>query len=375
MRRILFGLFLILMLIPALAAAQDFPPQVQKALDDLNQRLGLELTLRDFNWRYSKNIYPDSSLGCPQPGIAYTQGNTPGYKVELDVKGITWDYRVSNDISRITLCSPLATPTPTPLPTYPPPIFQPNVVTANSTATPAACVNAPPARLIIGLQARVRLGISNIVRQAPGESSGFLGELPVGRAVYVLDGPRCASDMAWWYIADTQSRLIGWTSEGVINPQAQTSFEYWLEPIIPVGYVTATAAVTLPTLAFIGTNTPNGFPTAMPVRPTATSTLTPTATLAPVFPTVAATVCDTSVPPRLVVGARGRVTPGIPNNLRAGAGSSTTYVGEIPPGGVFTVLEGPKCASGLAWWHVNYNSLNGWTPEGQAGDYWLEPAL
>ena len=101
MRRLLFGLFLALLLVPALATAQDFPPQVQKALDDLNARLGLSLTLKDFNWRYSKDIYPDSSLGCPQPGIAYTQGNTPGYQVELEVKGLTWDYRVSNDLSRV----------------------------------------------------------------------------------------------------------------------------------------------------------------------------------------------------------------------------------------------------------------------------------
>jgi hypothetical protein len=143
MRRILFGILLMCLLIPALAAAQDYPPQVQKALDDLNARLGLQLTLKDFNWRYSQKIFSDASLGCPQPGIAYVQANTPGYQVELDVKGLTWDYRVSSDLSRVTLCSPLATPTPTPRPTYPPPIYQPNPVTADSTATPAFCPNAP----------------------------------------------------------------------------------------------------------------------------------------------------------------------------------------------------------------------------------------
>ncbi|MBA3875132.1 MAG: SH3 domain-containing protein [Anaerolineae bacterium] len=374
MRRILLGILFICLLLPALAAAQDFPPQVQKALDDLNQRLGLELTLKDFNWRYSKNVYPNSSLGCPQPGIAYTQGNTPGYQVQLDVHGLTWDYRVSNDLSRVTLCSPLATPTPTPLPTFPPPIFQPNVAVPGSTATPTFCPNAPAPRLINGLMAQVQPGVPNIVRQAPGESSGLLGQLPANEVVYVLDGPRCASDMAWWYVADTRSRLVGWTAEGIANPQAQTSNEYWLSPIIPPDYATPTPASALPELP-LSTNTPNVPPTATIILPTFTPSLTPTATLAPVFPTVAAAVCNASVPPRLIINGHGRVTPGIPNNIREGAGTSTKYVGEIPPGGVFTILEGPTCASGMSWWKVNYNGLTGWTPEGQAGDYWVEPAI
>jgi len=363
MRRILYGFFLFLMLIPALAAAQDFPPQVQKALDDLNTRLGLQLTLKDFNWRYSKNIYPDTSLGCPQPGIAYPKGNTPGYQVELDVKGLTWDYRVSNDLSKVTLCSPLATPTPTALPTYPPPIYQPNVVSPDSTATPAFCPNAPVPRLIIGLQAQVQPDLTNVVRQAPGQSSAYLGELPVGRVVYVLDGPRCASDMAWWYVADTESRLVGWTSEGANDTQAQMPSKYWLAPIIPPGYALPTLTVTPPAFPVLSSNTPGPSATATLIRPSPTVTLMPTATLTPIFPTTSTTICDATVPPRLVIGSIGHVTPGIPNNIRAGAGTSTTYVGEIPPGGVFTVLEGPKCASGLAWWKVTYNGLTGWTPE------------
>jgi uncharacterized protein YraI len=59
--------------------------------------------------------------------------------------------------------------------------------------------------------------------------------------------------------------------------------------------------------------------------------------------------------------------------MRQGPGSSTAYVGEIPPGGVFTVLDGPRCASGMAWWQVSYNGLTGWTPEGQGSEYWVEP--
>ncbi|MBI1279631.1 MAG: SH3 domain-containing protein [Anaerolineaceae bacterium] len=375
MRRLLHGIFLFLMLLPALAAAQDFPPQVQKALDDLNTRLGTQLTLKDFNWRYSQNIYEDNSLGCPKPGIAYVKGNTPGYQVQLDVKGLTWDYRVSSDLSRVILCSPLATPTPTPLPTFPPPAYTPLPVSADSTATPTFCPNAPVPRLTIGLLAQVLPDFTNIVRNAPGQSGGYLGELPVGRVIYVLDGPRCASNMTWWYVADTQSHLIGWTSEGMNDPQAQMPTQYWLAPVFPEGYVTAAPIATLSGVSALITNTPGASPTATRIRPTATITLVPTMTPSPAFPMTSTTICDASVPPRMVIGAAGQVTPGIPNNLREGAGSSTKYIGEIPPGSLFTVLEGPTCASGLAWWKVNYNGIIGWTPEGQKGDYWIEPVL
>jgi hypothetical protein len=220
--------------------------------------------------------------------------------------------------------------------------------------------------------AQVSSGTPNIVRQAPGQSGGYLGQLPANEIIYVLDGPRCTADMAWWYVADTQSRLIGWTSEG-------QGTDYWLAPVYPPDYVTATpsptAAIgTVPTLIPFATNTPDAA-VNVPIRPSPTATVfVPTATPPTFYPTTTAIVCNATLPPRLVVGRSGRVTPGIPNNIRAGAGTSTAYVGEIPPGGVFTVLEGPQCASGMAWWKVNYNGLTGWTPEGQAGEYWVEPA-
>ncbi len=78
---------------------------------------------------------------------------------------------------------------------------------------------------------------------------------------------------------------------------------------------------------------------------------------------------------RLVVGQSGRVIPGTsPNNLRDQPGTSgTTVVGEVPAGGVFMVTGGPQCSDGLIWWLVNYEGTVGWTAEGDASAYWLEP--
>ncbi|NLX09300.1 MAG: SH3 domain-containing protein [Chloroflexi bacterium] len=83
--------------------------------------------------------------------------------------------------------------------------------------------------------------------------------------------------------------------------------------------------------------------------------------------------CPSGLPSRLVVGGRGRVTPGLPNNLRAQPSVWSWRVGQIPGTGVFDVINGPVCANGMAWWHVRYNGVTGWTPEGQGTTYWLEP--
>lgn len=39
----------------------------------------------------------DGSLGCPQPGLMYTQALVPGYHVVLDVNGAQYDFRVSQN--------------------------------------------------------------------------------------------------------------------------------------------------------------------------------------------------------------------------------------------------------------------------------------
>jgi uncharacterized protein YgiM (DUF1202 family) len=92
----------------------------------------------------------------------------------------------------------------------------------------------------------------------------------------------------------------------------------------------------------------------------------------PPSPTAVAT-CNTAPPPRLVVGRNGRVTPGLPNNIRQQPTSNSALLGQIPTGGVFSVIAAPVCANGFYWWQVNYNGTVGWTPEGGSGQYWLEP--
>lgn len=41
--------------------------------------------------------WPDGSLGCPEPGMFYTQAVEPGYWVELEVEGQMLDYRLTEN--------------------------------------------------------------------------------------------------------------------------------------------------------------------------------------------------------------------------------------------------------------------------------------
>ncbi len=45
--------------------------------------------------------FPDASLGCPQPGMAYAQVITPGYRVFVEADGRRFDVRVAGNHGRI----------------------------------------------------------------------------------------------------------------------------------------------------------------------------------------------------------------------------------------------------------------------------------
>jgi hypothetical protein len=46
--------------------------------------------------RSEQVVWPDGSLGCPQPGQLYTQALVNGYRVVLEQGGDRYDYRVTD---------------------------------------------------------------------------------------------------------------------------------------------------------------------------------------------------------------------------------------------------------------------------------------
>lgn len=45
--------------------------------------------------RAESRVWPDGSMGCPQPDVVYTQAEMPGYWIVLAHAGREYDYRVS----------------------------------------------------------------------------------------------------------------------------------------------------------------------------------------------------------------------------------------------------------------------------------------
>jgi hypothetical protein len=83
--------------------------------------------------------------------------------------------------------------------------------------------------------------------------------------------------------------------------------------------------------------------------------------------------CDSLLPPRLTIGGRARVLPGLANNLRASASRDSERIGSVSGGIEFEVLAGPVCSGGYFWWQIRFDGLTGWTAESGDGNYWLEP--
>lgn len=84
--------------------------------------------------------------------------------------------------------------------------------------------------------------------------------------------------------------------------------------------------------------------------------------------------CPGVLPTRLSVGALGRVTPGLANNVRAEPNTGAAAVGQMDPGTAFTVVGGPECGEGYTWWYVQVGDLVGWTAAASASEYYVEPA-
>jgi len=96
----------------------------------------------------------------------------------------------------------------------------------------------------------------------------------------------------------------------------------------------------------------------------------------PHAPARAQAPCGDAPAPRLIAGQTARVVPGngIGNNLRASATASAVALGVLADGEIVTVVAGPTCAENLNWWQVRrWNGQTGFTAEGNAGAYWLEP--
>jgi hypothetical protein len=74
----------------------DSGAPVVAAKADLAERLGVDETQITVISAESVD-WPNSALGCPEPGRAYSQAITPGYRIVLAVDGATYAYHASRN--------------------------------------------------------------------------------------------------------------------------------------------------------------------------------------------------------------------------------------------------------------------------------------
>jgi hypothetical protein len=83
---------------------------IKAAKEDLAQRLNMPVA--QISLAEAKSVvWPDSSLGCPQPGLLYTQVLTDGYLFLLEAQGKTYEYHANRDTS-IIYCENPSPPIP-----------------------------------------------------------------------------------------------------------------------------------------------------------------------------------------------------------------------------------------------------------------------
>jgi len=78
---------------------------IQSAKEDLSADLAVpvgELEVVDF----AEVVFPDTSYGCPEPGMMYAQGTQEGYLLVLSAKGEQYPYHGGRDQAPI-LCKPM----------------------------------------------------------------------------------------------------------------------------------------------------------------------------------------------------------------------------------------------------------------------------
>ncbi len=149
-----------LVLMPAAAHENQDNSDIalKKAVTYLSKQLGK--TVSGQGYSYQVNTYPDSALGCPEPGVQYTLGPYQAYQFTIPYAGTNYDVRVSFDLTVTVLCTKIPTSTPVPTDTLPPTIgpsdtpaptntpLTPSETaippTSNGTAT-APSTNTPPA--------------------------------------------------------------------------------------------------------------------------------------------------------------------------------------------------------------------------------------
>ncbi len=230
MRIILSLILLGVLILPGTALAQTPPEPINDALAAISDLVGESVGLGDLSgWRWTEQTYNDNALGCP--GRAGGEARfVRGYAFTLVYRGVTFDYRASEDGSISFLCNtpdlsalqaqPSA-PQPTATVALPPPVVSEPVAGAQFPC-PVAATGDVPSRLQLGTTGIFGGDTALSIRAEPSRTAPAAGTIQPGEGFTVLAGPSCGPTFVWWEVQTDNAR--GWLAE--IAPDGA----YWLRP-------------------------------------------------------------------------------------------------------------------------------------------------
>ncbi|MBN2044422.1 MAG: hypothetical protein JW757_05320 [Anaerolineales bacterium] len=86
-------------------ASQGLKDLIERAEQDLASRLSIDAT--EISVVEAREVvWSNSSLGCPQPGMAYADVLTPGYLIVLQAKNFNFEYHASTGTELIFCQNP-----------------------------------------------------------------------------------------------------------------------------------------------------------------------------------------------------------------------------------------------------------------------------
>lgn len=232
LRMLLLGVFLAGL--SAGAAAQGAPDQIKDALEAFNQRLGTQFTLNDFLWTWEQQTFPDSHLGCPQPGVTAFQTSITGYRFLFTYAGDTYEYRVSADRTLTLFCG-IVGEMPDTGPDVAGSIDDPRILSNSLCGAPPENVLYPRTRLAAGIEARVATASPVNLRTEPNNAAPLTAQIARGELIQVLNGPVCDAQGTLWVQVDYNG-LTGYTPEAL-------NTDYYLEPMPPSAEVPRDSAL------------------------------------------------------------------------------------------------------------------------------------
>ena len=85
------------------ASGTEMQSVLEAAKKDLARRLGVKEESIQLLDAIEEVTWPDSSLGCPEPGKLYAQILTPGYRLKLQSGGKVYEYHATKNL--VKLCN------------------------------------------------------------------------------------------------------------------------------------------------------------------------------------------------------------------------------------------------------------------------------